>query len=148
MQVLQSRKHGTLTPQCEILARHSHTGRRTRRDPRHSRASCGLGTALPDNRGSGSTASPSCHPPAQQQGKSAAYHIQKGKTEWLPCSPVLLTGHKCAGQLGTCLKHGHIPAGVVAVDLIARGMLQLALAQVAHHLIPGLEERQIILCKV
>lgn len=56
--------------------------------------------------------------------------------------------NECDGQKGTCLKHGHITAGVIAVDLIAGRVLQLALAQVANHLIPGLEERQIILRKV
>ena len=48
------------------------------------------------------------------------------------------------------LEHGDgAAAGVVAaVDLIAGRVLQLALAQVAHHLRPRLEERQVILRKV
>lgn len=43
------------------------------------------------------------------------------------------------------LKHGDI---AVAVDLVAGRVLQLGLAQMAHHLRPVLEEHQVVLCEV
>jgi hypothetical protein len=54
-----------------------------------------------------------------------------------------------AGYGKTHLKHGYINAiADVAVDLISRGMLQLAFAQMPQHLTPRLKESKVELGKV